>query len=78
MAKKTALCTPLPFWKHNNSLFLFTWRVFQMIGAIAVLVYYAHDLNKARKQKKYADSKWVRPHKYSPGMAIDMIRSSQW
>jgi hypothetical protein len=61
MAKKTALCNPLPFWKHKPSFFLFTWRIFQIIGAIAVLVYYAHDLNKARKQKKYADSKWVRP-----------------
>lgn len=48
------------FWKHKYSLLLFIFRLLQFVGATAVIVYYAQDLDRARKLKKYADSKWVR------------------
>jgi len=34
-------------------------RFLQLIFAIAVIGLYAQDLNKARKEKKYSDGKWV-------------------
>lgn len=38
-----------------------TLRFLQLVFAIAVIGLYAQDLNKARKEKKYADGKWVCP-----------------
>jgi cation transporter-like permease len=34
-------------------------RFLQMIFALAVVGLYAQDLNKARKEHKYSDGKWV-------------------
>lgn len=35
------------------------FRFMQMILAIAVIGLYAQDLNKAQKEGKYSDGKWV-------------------
>jgi len=35
------------------------WRLSQLVLGIAVIALYARDLNKARKEEKYSDSKWV-------------------
>jgi hypothetical protein len=35
-------------------------RFLQMVFALAVVGLYAQDLNKARKEHKYSDGKWVR------------------
>ena len=34
-------------------------RFLQMVFALAVVGLYAQDLNKARKEHKYSDGKWV-------------------
>jgi hypothetical protein len=34
-------------------------RFLQLIFALAVVGLYAQDLNKARKEAKYSDEKWV-------------------
>lgn len=36
------------------------YRFVQIVMACVVIGYYASDLNKANKEKKYSDSKWVR------------------
>jgi len=36
-----------------------TLRLLQLIFALAVVGLYAQDLNKARKENKYSDGKWV-------------------
>jgi hypothetical protein len=40
-------------WLHMG------FRFVQMILAIAVIGLYAQDLNKAQKEGKYSDGKWV-------------------
>ena len=47
-------------FERGATLFNTVFRLCQMVGAIAVLVYYATPLNRAAKEHKYTDGKFVR------------------
>jgi hypothetical protein len=62
---KTPTKTKMGIRDHDSSRFSVTniinliLRFLQMIFALAVVGLYAQDLNKARKEHKYSDGKWV-------------------
>ena len=49
----------MQWYKHPSILCLQLLRLFQIVGAVACIVYYGSDVNKARKEGKYMDSRWV-------------------
>ena len=57
-----------------------TLRFLQFVFAIAVIGLYAQDLNKAHKEDKYTDGKWVRSSSQPRSRAspqADVLRASQ-
>jgi hypothetical protein len=48
----------LPKYRKRTWINLFS-RLLQLVGAIIVCAYYGKYLDRARKQDKYADAKWV-------------------
>lgn len=48
------------FGLDNRNLFNQLLRFCQLIFGIAVIGLYGQDLNRAHKEHKYADAKWVR------------------
>lgn len=44
----------------GSFIFNLVFRFLQLVFGVAVIGLYAQDLNKAHKEGKYTDSKWVR------------------